>query len=69
MRVYETMFDEFFGRRLPDEGFTIEELYDDYFGLLHKAKESGAEMHGYVVTMDGKIVVPELKPSPASRIS
>lgn len=69
MRVHETMFDEFFSRRLPDEGFTLEEVYDEYFGLLHKARESRAEIHGHVVTMDGEVVVPELRPSPSTSVS
>lgn len=69
MRVHESMFDEFFARRLPDEGFTLEEVYDEYFGLLHKAREPRPEMHGHVVTMSGEIIVPELRPSATTSIT
>jgi len=60
------MFDEFFARRLPDEGFTLEEVYDEYFGLLHKLQENRPELHGHVVTMDGRIIIRELRPSAES---
>lgn len=63
MRVHEVMFDEFFARRIPDEGFTLEEIYEDYFGLIHEMQENRPELHGHVVTMDGNVVVPELRPS------
>jgi hypothetical protein len=63
MRVHQTMFDDFFKQRLPDDGFVIEELYDEYFGLIEKVHASRTELHGHVVTMDGRIVVPELRPS------
>jgi hypothetical protein len=58
MRVHEAMFDEFFKHRLPDEGFTLEEVYDEYFGLIEAMQNSRTELHGHVVTMDGTIVVP-----------
>ena len=63
MRVHKEMFDEFFKHRLPDEGFTLEEVYDEYFGLIENMQSSRPELHGHVVTMDGRIVVPELRPS------
>lgn len=63
MRVHEAMFDEFFGRRLPDDGFTLEDVYEDYFGFLQKRQEHRSELHGFVVTMDGKVVVPQLRPT------
>jgi hypothetical protein len=67
MRVHEAMFDEFFGRRLPDEGFTLEEVHDDYSVFLQKMREDRPELHGHVVTMDGTILVPELRPSAENR--
>lgn len=63
MRVHEEMFDEFFARRLPDEGFLPKEGRDDYFGLLQTMQGYRPELHGHVVTMDGAVIVPELRPS------
>lgn len=63
MVIRQDMFDEFFSRTLPDEGFTLSEVYNDYFGLLHQARETPAELHGHVVTMDGTVIVPELRPT------
>lgn len=62
MVVREAMFDEFFKHRLPDEGFTLEEVYDEYFGLLEKARGTRPELHGHAVTMDGRVVPPDFKP-------
>lgn len=32
------------------------------FGLID-SEEAGCEMHGYEVTMEGRIVLPEMRPS------
>ena len=37
---------------------------DNYFGLIVEAGASVAFLHGYEVTMDGSVVVPELCPKP-----
>jgi len=63
MRVREEMFDEFFKHRLPDDGFTLAEVYEEYFGLIEKTQNGRSELHGYAVTMDGQIIIPELRPS------
>jgi hypothetical protein len=63
MQVHEEMFDEFFARRLPDEGFLPKEGRDDYFGLLQTMQGYRPELHGHVVTMDGTVIFPELRPS------
>lgn len=36
----EEMFDEFFKHRLPDDGFTLEEVYEEYFGLMDMTMEA-----------------------------
>jgi hypothetical protein len=63
MQLRNEMFDEFFRRRLPDDGFPLEELYDEYFGLIEAGRANQPELHGHVVTMDGSVVIPELRPS------
>lgn len=65
MVVRESMFDEFFKHKLPDDGFTLEAVYDEYFGLLEKTRGERPELHGHVVTMDGHVVPLDFKPAPA----
>ena len=62
MMVRQVMFDEFFTKQLPDEGFTMEEIYNDYFGLIDRTKGDRPELHGYTVGLDGHVRVPELAP-------
>jgi len=50
--------------RYPIEGETrIENKSDNYFGLIVEADASVAYLHGYEVTTDGSVVVPELCPN------
>ena len=49
VRIHETMFDELFRYRLPDDGFTLEEVYDEYFGLMERIKPGKA---GIALTRD-----------------
>ena len=69
MRVHDAMFDRFFGHKLPHEGFTLVQANDDNFGLLQMMQEDRPELHGHAVTMDGTIVVPELRPVIAPIVS
>ena len=62
MMVRQEMFDEFFMKHLPDDGFTLEEVYNDYFGLIEEMNSRQPELHGHVIGMDGNIRVPELRP-------
>jgi hypothetical protein len=62
MQLHDDDVDDFFRRNLPDDGFPVGELYDEYFGLIEKRRATMPELHGYVVTMDGTVVAPELRP-------
>jgi len=54
--------------RCPTEDETMKEnRSDNYFGLIAEAGASVAYLHGYEVTMDGSVVVPELCPNPSNR--
>ena len=64
--VREVVFDEFFQHQLPDEGFTLDELYDRYFGLIHEMKPTASALHGYSVDMKGDVIVPRLRPDAIS---
>jgi hypothetical protein len=63
MMVRQAMFDEFFKNQLPDDGFTLEEVYRDYFGLINQANADRPELHGHVVGLDGHVRIPELAPT------
>ena len=62
MDLRKTMFDEFFQNQLPEEGFSLDELYNDYFGLINEMNTYHPELHGYVVGMNGEVYVPEFRP-------
>lgn len=52
-----------FNPYIVDEIVTQTEDKDDYFGLLRCNTEvSQDELHGYEVTMSGRLVLPELCP-------
>jgi hypothetical protein len=59
MQLHREMFEEFFKNRLPEEGFTLDDVYDGYFGLIHATHAIGPELHGFVVTMDGDVLLPQ----------
>ena len=61
MVVADIMFDEFFSRPLPLEGFVIDPR-PMHFGLIHEDMYDKTDLHGYAITMDGTVVVPELRP-------
>lgn len=56
------LFDEFFSRRLPHEGFTMNELCREYFGLIASTDESQSPLQGYTIGMNGEVAVTELRP-------
>jgi len=59
MRIHEEVMQRI---RIPDDGVTIDEVYTQWFGLIAKEGSARPELHGHVVTMEGSVVVPELKP-------
>jgi hypothetical protein len=40
----------------------------NYFGLIDNTEATQVELHGYEVTMSGKLVLPELHPQPQDEI-
>lgn len=62
MVIADVVFDEFFSRPLPHEGFIINPVRHDYFGLIADTTRNTPELHGYTVTMDGDVVAPEFRP-------
>jgi len=68
MKLRQYMFDEFFKYKLPDDGFTVEEDHEEYFGLIHEMNAPRPQLHGYVVGLDGEVVVPRLRPTKDSRV-
>jgi hypothetical protein len=61
MVVADIMFEEFFCRPIPREGFVINP-HPTSFGLIDEDMYDKPALHGYAITMDGNIVVPELRP-------
>jgi len=54
-----------FNPYLVDEIVTQAENQDNYFGLLRSnAEVRQDELHGYEVTMSGRLVLPELRMQP-----
>ena len=45
--IRETMFEDFFGRELPHEGFTIEELEREYFILTDQTHVLPQKQEGH----------------------
>ncbi|MEP7343449.1 MAG: hypothetical protein ABI977_37360 [Acidobacteriota bacterium] len=37
---------------------------NSFFGLISNSENNRTELHGYEVTMSGRLVLPELKPQP-----
>lgn len=66
MIIADIVFDEFFSRPLPIEGFEIDPTGAKYFGLIGPDSYERSELYGYEITMDGDIVVPELRPTQRS---
>lgn len=50
-----------FNPYLVDEIITQSNLNDDPFGLIARSELNQAELHGYEISMSGKLVIPELK--------
>ena len=51
-----------FGYRVPGEGSAMSESRPTYVGLIRSIQSGKPELHGYVVTLEGNIVIPELRP-------
>lgn len=49
-----------------DEIVSQAETRSNYFGLISKTETAQTELHGYEVTMSGRLVLPELKQQPDS---
>lgn len=47
---------------LVDEIVTQTENSDSYFGLIPSLENYRTELHGFEITLSGKIVLPELHP-------
>lgn len=41
----------------------------NFFGLISEADEDRPELHGYEVTLDGRVVAPSLNPSELDQLS
>jgi hypothetical protein len=44
---------------LLEEGVTLENLYDSYFGVMHATQSMGSNLHGDLVIIDGDFLVHE----------
>ncbi len=51
-----------FNPYLADEVATQSDKVNSYFGLIGGSESNKAELHGYEVTMSGRLVLPELRP-------
>jgi len=51
-----------FNPYLVDEIVTQSDRNASFFGLIGSSENNSAELHGYEVTMSGRLVLPELKP-------
>jgi hypothetical protein len=61
--VADTMFDEFFSQPIPHEGFVLQPKTEtDFFGLIDATMFDRPELRSYAITLDGSVVVPELRP-------
>ncbi len=63
MQLHDELVGDCFRRNFQDDGSTIGGHYDEYFGLIAKWRANMPELYGYIVTMDGSVVVPELRPT------
>lgn len=63
--VSDAMYEEFFSQRLPQEGFVLTpSTKTELMGLIDAGLVDRAEFHGFSVTLDGTVIVPELRPKP-----
>ena len=53
-----------FNPYLVDEIVTQSDGSNSFFGLISSSENNKTEMHGYEITMSGRLVLPELKPQP-----
>lgn len=63
MTIAELMFEEFFTRPIPHQGFVIDAARPAIIGLIEPSANDRPELHGYIVTMEGNVVLPELRPT------
>ncbi len=50
-----------FNPYLVDEIVSQSNKSDNYFGLIGNSESNRTELHGFEITMSGKLVLPELK--------
>ncbi|MBL8189993.1 MAG: hypothetical protein JNK38_18405 [Acidobacteria bacterium] len=50
-----------FNPYLVDEIVAQSEPDERYFGLIAKSENPGSELHGYEITLSGKVVLPEMR--------
>lgn len=50
-----------FNPYLVDEIVTQSETNERYFGLIGNSENPGSELHGYEITLSGRVVLPELR--------
>lgn len=50
-----------FNPYLVDEIVTQSEPNERYFGLITNSENPGSELHGYEITLSGKVVLPEMR--------
>lgn len=50
-----------FNPYLVDEIVTQSETNERYFGLISNSENLGSELHGYEITLSGRVVLPELR--------
>ena len=53
---------------LADEVVTQFNSQSYYFGLIDNTEADRVELHGYEVTMSGRLVLPELRPQPEDEL-
>ena len=62
MQITRVELDEFSRHPVSSDARTLEGMHSRYFGLIEQTHRNPPELHGHVVTLEGKIVVPELRP-------
>ena len=53
-----------FNPYLADEIVTQSDGSNSCFGLISNSENNKTELHGYEISMSGRLVLPELKPQP-----
>jgi hypothetical protein len=61
MTVIDSLFDEFFSKRIPHEGFVIDPA--NHFGLIDERIPNDSGLGGFAITMGGDVVVQQLNPT------